>query len=74
MHLYRFLKIFIFLSYLSHLKSFDINNYPFHPNIHTLGNIGFGGKIHAKITPYFTKLIDYNAYHKRNIRKEIWNY
>ena len=63
---------YIVLSCLSCVESFSLKNYPFHPRIHVLGNIGFGGTIHAKMAPYITKLIDYNAYNKRNIRNEIY--
>jgi len=45
--------------------------YPFNPNIHNLGNIGFSGAIHAEIAPIFTKIIDIRAYNGRNIRQEI---
>ena len=60
------------LSCLSSVNSFSMRNYPFHPKIHVLGNIGLGGKVHAKMARYITKLIDYNAYNKRNIRNEIY--
>lgn len=46
------------------------NLYPFDPRIHNLGNIGFKGKIHAKIAPYFTKAIDIIAYGGVDIRKQ----
>ena len=45
--------------------------YPFNPNIHNLGNVGFPGAIHAELAPIFTKLIDFRAYDGRNIRQEI---
>lgn len=45
--------------------------YPFDPNIHNLGNVGFSGAIHAELAPIFTKLIDIRAYNGRNIRQEI---
>lgn len=60
------------LSLFHYTNSFSMRNYPFHPKIHVLGNIGLGGKIHAKMAKYITKLIDYNAYNKRNIRREIY--
>lgn len=72
MKFYIIINSFIFLSSFVQIHSFDIKKYPYHPKIHTLGNIGIGGKIHAKIAPYVTKLIDYSAYNKRNIRKEIY--
>ena len=66
------LKLIILLSYLFQFKAIQTHDYPFHPKIHNLGNTGLGGKLHAKIAPYITKLIDYNAYNKRNIRNEIY--
>ena len=60
------------LSSLFSSESFSMRNYPFHPKIHVLGNTGLGGKVHAKMARYITKLIDYNAYNKRNIRNEIY--
>ena len=72
MNLNIFIKTFILFLFFIKVNSFDIKKYPYHPKIHTLGNIGIGGKLHAKIAPYITKLIDYNAYHKRNIRQEIY--
>lgn len=48
--------------------------YPFDNRIHNLGNVGFGGIIHANIAPYITKFIDKNAYNGRNIREEVNNY
>ena len=47
--------------------------YKYHPNMHVLGNHGFGGKIHAYIAPIATKLIDKIAYDNKNIRKELIN-
>lgn len=48
-------------------------NYPYNPNIHSLGNTGFTGAVHAEFAPIFTKLIDIRAYNGRNIRQEIIN-
>ena len=45
--------------------------YPFNPNIHSLGNTGFSGAVHAEFAPIFTKIIDIRAYNGRNIRQEI---
>jgi len=47
--------------------------YKYHPNMHVLGNHGFGGKIHAYIAPLATKLIDKIAYDNKNIREELIN-
>ena len=48
--------------------------YPYDNRIHNLGNIGFGGKIHAHFAPHITKNIDNKRYNNRNIRQEINNY
>jgi len=45
--------------------------YYFNPNIHNLGNIGFGGKIHATLCPIATKLIDKICYNNIDIRNDI---
>ena len=45
--------------------------YPFDPRIHNFVNIGLRGAIHAEFAPIFTKLIDFKAYNRRDIRKEI---
>lgn len=44
--------------------------YPYNPKIHTLGNHGFLGKIHAEIAPLFTKFTDKIIY-ERNIRQQV---
>lgn len=50
-----------------------INKQPywFNPKIHNFGNIGIGGKIHAKTASFFTKMIDILAYNNTDIRKEL---
>ena len=40
--------------------------------MHSLGNIGFGGKIHAESALFATKTIDKIRYKGKNIRKEIY--
>lgn len=47
-----------------------INNYPYNPNIHNLGNIGFLGSIHAKIAPKFISYSDKNFY-GFNLRQSV---
>ena len=42
-----------------------------HPRIHTLGNSGFFGKIHASGARLFTKMIDDGPYSGMNLRREI---
>lgn len=41
------------------------------PDIHTLGNTGFGGAVHAAIAPFATKLIDVKAYGGSDVRKLV---
>lgn len=45
--------------------------YYYNPTIHNLGNIGLGGKIHAILGVFATKLIDNISYKGINIRNEI---
>ena len=46
--------------------------YYYNPKMHSLGNIGFGGKIHAEAALFATKTIDKIRYKGKNIRKEIY--
>lgn len=41
------------------------------PDIHTFGNMGFGGALHAAIAPFATKMIDVKAYGGQDVRKMI---
>lgn len=41
------------------------------PDIHTFGNMGFGGAIHAAMAPFATKMIDVKAYGGQDVRKMI---
>ena len=54
---------------------FPINNfnkpYYFDNRIHNIGNIGFGGWIHAEMSPFTIKLIDMIRYDGNNIREKI---
>ena len=45
--------------------------YWFNPQIHTLGNIGFLGAIHAALAPLSTKLIDIVAYDGQDVRQMV---
>ena len=36
--------------------------YYYNPNIHNFGNVGFGGRIHAELAPFATKMIDTMCY------------
>jgi SAM-dependent methyltransferase len=46
-------------------------NYWFHPKMHTFGNHGPLGAVHATVAPYVTKLIDVRAYNGENVRDHI---
>mmetsp|Transcript_29692 Transcript_29692/g.62996 ORF Transcript_29692/g.62996 Transcript_29692/m.62996 type:complete len:335 (-) Transcript_29692:426-1430(-) len=41
------------------------------PDIHTFGNMGIGGAVHAAVAPLATKLIDVKAYGGEDVRKNI---
>jgi SAM-dependent methyltransferase len=45
--------------------------YYYNPKIHSLGNIGLGGKIHALAAPFARRMIDHISYKGVNIRKDI---
>lgn len=45
--------------------------YYYNPKMHSFGNIGLGGKIHATLAPYASRAIDFIRYDGRNIREEI---
>lgn len=45
--------------------------YWFDDRIHTLGNNGFWGAVHAALTPLSTKIIDVVAYHGIDVRKTV---
>ncbi|ALH23113.1 Methyltransferase domain protein containing [Chrysochromulina ericina virus CeV-01B] len=45
--------------------------YYYNPKIHTLGNIGLGGKIHAFAAPFARRMIDQISYKGVNIREDI---
>lgn len=44
---------------------------PFHPRIHSLGNVGLLGGLHASCARGVTRLIDFLAYGGRNMRREV---
>jgi SAM-dependent methyltransferase len=46
-------------------------NYWFHPKMHSFGNHGPLGAVHATVAPYVTKLIDVGSYNGENIRDHI---
>ena len=45
--------------------------YWFDERIHTLGNHGFGGAIHAALAPLSTKIIDLAAYRGEDVRLKV---
>jgi hypothetical protein len=45
--------------------------YWFDDRIHTLGNHGFWGAVHAAIAPFSTKIIDIAAYHGVDVRLKV---
>jgi hypothetical protein len=47
------------------------NEYWHDKRIHSLGNIGFGGAVHAALAPLSTKLIDVLAYNGTDIRQLV---
>ena len=47
------------------------NEYWFDKRIHTLGNHGFWGAVHAAMAPISTKVIDMAAYDGIDIRREV---
>jgi hypothetical protein len=66
--------LYLYINCISAIKNtypFLAGSYPYDPRIHTFGNVGIGGKIHAEIAPVFTKLIDVVAYDSLDIRKAV---
>ena len=45
--------------------------YWFRQDIHTLGNTGLGGGLHAAVAPLSTRLIDLVAYHGTDVRTTV---
>lgn len=46
--------------------------YYYDPRIHSLGNVGIGGQVHANLAYASTKIIDRLRYNGRDIRQEIY--
>ena len=63
----------LFHIYLTVGMTLSKTPYWFNPNIHNLGNIGLGGKIHAEVAKLATITIDNLRYRGKNIRQEIYN-
>tara|TARA_Y100001935_G_scaffold161193_2_gene132574 strand:- start:699 stop:1400 length:702 start_codon:yes stop_codon:yes gene_type:complete len=64
-----FSRIILGVNLLSH-SSEAFDPYPYNPNIHSIGNHGFMGKIHAELAPVFTHFTDRVVY-KENLRERI---
>jgi len=47
------------------------DEYWFDKRIHTFGNVGLGGAIHAAMAPIATKIIDIKAYDGIDVRSEV---
>ena len=52
-------------------KQYDPKFYYKDPRIHSLGNHGLKGKLHAEMAPVFTKAINAFAYEGMDVRKEL---
>jgi hypothetical protein len=50
------------------------NEYWHDERIHSLGNVGFGGAVHAALAPLSTKVIDVLAYNGTDIRQLVSDY
>ena len=62
--------VFIFMLMLNATNGYD--PYPYNPVIHTLGNHGLLGRVHAEIGPLFTRFTDKIVY-ERNVRQDVIN-
>ena len=54
-------------------KAWNPINYAFDPRIHNFGNHGVLGKVHAKLAPAFTKMVDNTVYRGVDVRQKIIN-
>lgn len=48
-----------------------VEDWWYNPIIHTFGNVGIGGSVHAALAPLVTKMIDRKAYNGRDVRQEF---
>ena len=63
--------IFLFsITAVWQVESYDL--YPYNPKIHSIGNHGLQGKLHAELAPIFTKFTDRMVYGE-DIRKRVLN-
>lgn len=71
----KFISLFTYFSICNCFFYSNINRnqnlYYYDKRIHNVGNIGFGGYIHAQLAPYTTKLIDYLRYDGNDIRDYV---
>ena len=65
------MKILTLMMALTPTKQYDPKFYYKDPRIHSLGNQGLKGKIHAEMAPVITKAIDTVAYEGLDVRKEL---
>ncbi len=63
--------MYLLMSMLASTLAWSPLNYAFDPRIHNFGNHGVMGKIHAKIAPIFTKMIDASIYDGKDVRQNI---
>lgn len=64
---------FIVFTLFKLMYSFGNPAYQFDPRIHTLGNFGLGGHVHAAIAPFCTWVIDQAAYSGTDLRTLVKN-
>lgn len=65
-----FFTLFLFLFLSECQLSYGYDPYPYNPRMHTLGNHGLLGRLHAEIGPLFTKFVDKVVYGK-DVRKHV---
>ena len=64
-------QLFVIFHFNMNVAAYDIWNAPFHPGIHNMGNVGWGGKIHASAARFATRIIDEKAYDGVNMREVL---
>lgn len=61
--------LILFFMFHTH-NTYGYDPYPYNPIIHNLGNHGLLGRVHAEISPIFTKVVDKVIYGK-DVRKDV---
>ena len=61
----------LLIFFIGVVDSYNPKYYYMDPRMHSLGNHGIGGSIHAQLAPLFTHNIDRIAYRGLNIRKKL---